>query len=433
MKKVLSIITSLTISVSALSFNIIPGWQLKGTSEDINISIFNNKNIESVWTYDTINKKWKAYFPNKNINLSKYGIEPLTKINAKDGFWINALNNLTLNTIQNITENNSNNKSPFFTNIKVDPNVNITLAPDGLTNTSFKGITIVGKYAYVVSRDGYLLVYDISNLNNLKSSDLLPLKKIKIVKSTNSYDTPTNHVISYKNYLYITGDKLYIVDISIPDNPSIINTVDYSGNWNAPTISKNKMVLTSDSFYSQTRLLDISNPKSPKLLKNFDGISIISGDFIFTIDNEGVIHKFYISDDNKIEEIGTSEKTIDDTPYYIYYYNDKLLVVTDTNIYLFNVYNNKIEFLKKVKTFYPRSCGCKYNLCVIGSEIYDINHFGETSLSFNTSVWCADGFTFQVFINTNGYVFRGAQDNVKVNKIKFGLYQFAVFTSPNLP
>jgi hypothetical protein len=107
MKKFLSIVAGLAIGASAFSINIISGWNLKGTNKDINISVFNNPNIVSVWTYDTENKKWKAYIPNKNIDLSKYGIEPLTKLNKYDGFWINASNSLSLNLPDN--ENDEEN------------------------------------------------------------------------------------------------------------------------------------------------------------------------------------------------------------------------------------------------------------------------------------------------------------------------------------
>jgi hypothetical protein len=105
MKKILSIIAGLAISATAFSINIVPGWQLIGTEHDINISIFNNKNIKSVWAYDKVNKKWKVYTPNKNINLSKYGIEPLTKLNKYDGFWINASTDFTLNSEINQSNN----------------------------------------------------------------------------------------------------------------------------------------------------------------------------------------------------------------------------------------------------------------------------------------------------------------------------------------
>jgi hypothetical protein len=110
MNKTVSIIASLVMGASALTFNVISGWQLKGTDEDINVSVFNNPKIISVWSYDTTNKKWKAYIPNKNIDLSRYGIEKLTKINKYDGFWINSLGYTTLST-----QISTQNKNPIET------------------------------------------------------------------------------------------------------------------------------------------------------------------------------------------------------------------------------------------------------------------------------------------------------------------------------
>jgi hypothetical protein len=75
------------------------GWNLKGTEKDINVSIFKNKDVVSVWTYDTNNKKWKTYLPNLDINLSKYNIDNLEKINKYNGFWIDVKNDVGINTV----------------------------------------------------------------------------------------------------------------------------------------------------------------------------------------------------------------------------------------------------------------------------------------------------------------------------------------------
>jgi hypothetical protein len=57
MKKTLSLITALMIGVNAHTFNLVKGWQLLGTNQDINISEFSGSNIISVWSYDKVNKK----------------------------------------------------------------------------------------------------------------------------------------------------------------------------------------------------------------------------------------------------------------------------------------------------------------------------------------------------------------------------------------
>ena len=97
MKKLLSFAAALAISVGAYTLNLHTGWQLKGALSDINVNELNSSDIISVWTYDSINKKWRAYLPNSSINLSKYGIENLQKIEEGEGFWVNAKNNSSIN------------------------------------------------------------------------------------------------------------------------------------------------------------------------------------------------------------------------------------------------------------------------------------------------------------------------------------------------
>jgi hypothetical protein len=114
MKKILSFITCLAVGASAYSLHFKKGWQLKGALEDINVSVFKNSNIKSVWTYDDNTGKWKAYIPNAPVNLSKFGIENLPKINKGEGFWVKSLANFSLNTTININEtvnNETNNVS----------------------------------------------------------------------------------------------------------------------------------------------------------------------------------------------------------------------------------------------------------------------------------------------------------------------------------
>jgi hypothetical protein len=96
MRKIILLIVSLIVGVKAYTLHIKQGWQLRGTEHDINVSIFNNSKIVSVWAYDDENKKWKAFLPNKNINLNKYGIEALNKIDKFKGYWIKASKNFDI-------------------------------------------------------------------------------------------------------------------------------------------------------------------------------------------------------------------------------------------------------------------------------------------------------------------------------------------------
>jgi len=107
MKKLLSFIAVMAINASAYTLNIQPGWQLKGALSDINASQLNNSNIRSVWTYDSNTQKWRAYLPNNSsLNLSKYGIENLQKIEEGEGFWVNAKSNVSVNIPSEMNNNN---------------------------------------------------------------------------------------------------------------------------------------------------------------------------------------------------------------------------------------------------------------------------------------------------------------------------------------
>jgi hypothetical protein len=97
MKKILPVITGLIICAGAYTLNIKPGWQLLGTEHDINVSVFNNPNVVAVWAWDDNAKKWEAFLPNLNIDLSKYDVLPLTKIDSFKGYWVKSTANFSVN------------------------------------------------------------------------------------------------------------------------------------------------------------------------------------------------------------------------------------------------------------------------------------------------------------------------------------------------
>ena len=110
MKKLLSL-AAVVIGLNAYQIDIQSGWQLKGALENINVTdVFNKQEIISVWTYDDEDNKWKAYLPNKDVDLEKYGIKPLSTIHRGEGFWVNANNSLLIET-GNITNANDSNIS----------------------------------------------------------------------------------------------------------------------------------------------------------------------------------------------------------------------------------------------------------------------------------------------------------------------------------
>ena len=66
----------------ANSIKVSPQWQLLGTSNDINLSIFNNSCVDIIWTYK--DDKWFLFSPNKKYDYS-YKMKSLKK---GEGFWI---------------------------------------------------------------------------------------------------------------------------------------------------------------------------------------------------------------------------------------------------------------------------------------------------------------------------------------------------------
>jgi hypothetical protein len=97
MKKILFLIAGLAIGAGAYILNIKPGWQLLGTEHDINVTVFNNPNIEAVWAWDGRAKKWEAFLPNIDVNLSQYNILPLNKIDSYKGYWVKSTGSFNVN------------------------------------------------------------------------------------------------------------------------------------------------------------------------------------------------------------------------------------------------------------------------------------------------------------------------------------------------
>lgn len=91
----------LSTSINALDINVKPGWQLKGTDSDFSdIEVFNKDCIHTVWAYDDVKQKWKAYSPESyimGIINSSSSIDTLTGINPSDGFWIKGNDICTIN------------------------------------------------------------------------------------------------------------------------------------------------------------------------------------------------------------------------------------------------------------------------------------------------------------------------------------------------
>ena len=88
-----------TVAVSnANSLNLTSGWNLSGNSVNTPLTVataFGNvANVTSVWKWNSTATKWVFYSPEQSDGGAAYatsnGYEPLTTINAGEGFWVNA-------------------------------------------------------------------------------------------------------------------------------------------------------------------------------------------------------------------------------------------------------------------------------------------------------------------------------------------------------
>jgi hypothetical protein len=83
----LSVATATLLGAQTLKLN--KGWNLKGTSNNIEVSSLDNKCIETVWTFT--NNKWKIYSPKESIQEkinNNNDLEMISKIEFNNGFWL---------------------------------------------------------------------------------------------------------------------------------------------------------------------------------------------------------------------------------------------------------------------------------------------------------------------------------------------------------
>ena len=305
-----------------------------------------------------------------------------------------------------------------------DDNINIvdsaTLAND-INTITFRGVTTVdNRYTYALSREdtnnlGYLLVYDINYLNENE----LPINQIKMTNFSGQ------HIFSYGNYLYVTGVKLQIFDISDRLNPRLVNTLNYESAWNEPTIEEGKLFLPPSLDKTESYLLDLSTPNNPSLLSTLDNtpFSILANGFIYSANQNGNVIKYQLIDNYTLSQISISDNTIFETPYYIYYGNAKLVVFGEdfyngSKVYIYDTENN-LQLLKTLDVTSVRSSGCKSNICISGNQMFDLNNLnqGVTKLNID-NVGTGDGFPFQINF-TNDYSIRSGSYSLKVDKFNY--------------
>jgi len=200
------------IGLNAYQINIKSGWQLKGALEDINVtSVFNKPEIISVWTYDDENNKWRAYLPNTNIDLNKFGIKPLNTINKGEGFWVNSIENININPVNYknklITEENKL-LTINFSNVSEINNDCIINFGDGNSQEFIDKCP--NSVTHIYKKPGVYNLYLISNNEKIEHKVVIVNNKdfhywVGYVSSLNSYLEENEEIEDF----YVNG-KLYI-------------------------------------------------------------------------------------------------------------------------------------------------------------------------------------------------------------------------------
>ena len=141
------------------------------------------------------------------------------------------------------------------------------------------GVTISGNYAYVTNVFEGLKIIDISNPQSPK-----------LIGSLNTDGHACGVTIS-GNYAYVTNvfEGLKIIDISNPQSPKLVGSLN-TGYINGVTISGNYAYAAAD--LAGLKIIDISNPQNPELVSslNTDGYArgvTVSGNYAYMADYGG--------------------------------------------------------------------------------------------------------------------------------------------------
>jgi hypothetical protein len=369
MKKILSVIAGLAIGAGASIINVIPGWQLGGTEHDINISVFNNPNIISVWSYDKVNKKWKAYIPNNSVDLSNYGVEKLTKINKNEGFWINANSSFSLNTVKEklekvITSENTNLKLNFPVNKKMSCSISFGDGHSSSYNVCPKQERHLyvkpGVYNVYLKADGKVLNHKVVIVNN------------KDEKYWDGYEyarTIFMHENKKISDFYVNGE-LYI-------SPSLINDHTYWTNFKYVNCTAPFSKVRGDDFTLETK---VKNSKEDGGISAYDTLIEVYTDNGKSIGvklmgaNKGIPYINIWAGDDKKDKL--TELVLDLSHYRIIkfvvknqefkiYADDELLYTLPFNSNLGNIMGFYVKFKGSGKIDYFKLFDGKENLIYI--------------------------------------------------------------------
>jgi hypothetical protein len=157
-----------------------------------------------------------------------------------------------------------------------------------------------------------------------KAPPAAPKDEIEVVGHVPLTDGPvkrfftTQHYSSY--YLYAeheSGSNLTLIDVSKINRPSVLADVAYapnSGSANLTVVAGTAALVTSEpvapgtaSVPQTVRIMDFSDPQSPRVAREFTGVTAISRDdrrgliFIANADGIWILHQ-HLADDPEVEK-----------------------------------------------------------------------------------------------------------------------------------
>jgi prepilin-type N-terminal cleavage/methylation domain-containing protein len=189
-----------------------------------------------------------------------------------------------------VTANNSSsNKETFFifTLANNTPTLLSKLDNDTKHNTGLAAVALSNTYAYVAGglSSDQLQIIDISNPNNLTSSNIVATYKIPASDVPNA---GAGNAIFYKNgYVYLGlvasgGGEFNIVDVHNPQSPAWVGGYSVGNTVNSIYVEGSYAYLATPNTKNLI-VLDVSNPANPQLVGSYTPATSANGERVFAL------------------------------------------------------------------------------------------------------------------------------------------------------
>ncbi len=298
------------------------GWQLVGIASYLeDMSLFNNKNVEILWSFDAQTQSWRGFSPDENIEqkMIKKDILPLNSLEAWQGIWVFSNASWVLHVSEKTTPTQARNNT-----IKLYEGWNLIQIPQkAVVSETFFGDALVWKYN---SDNEWLVNDDILNfpsLNTISQSEGLwvkskTTKEIKIDEQLAALSTFENEesmlsyiremlkLNTYRYYEY-TDDIAINTDLSAQETPTQASKDATTTNLQEEGVDESD-ILKHDGTY----IYSVDNSAKKIIISSFD--KIVQKDYkaLQEIDMQGRDVVAMYLQNNRLSVVSNIQK------YYIY-------------------------------------------------------------------------------------------------------------------